>query len=422
MFAQPTDDPHKNTLRPMVTGTSAIGIKYKGGVMVATDSIGKRRAPAPLARPRAAARRGAARLAAPRDCRDRARALRTSTRPTDARRVSTARGCGILCTACYGNWIRYKDVQRIHEVSKDTLIAMSGELSDYQKILQILEQKRIAEYCVDDGSTQTSAELHSFITRTMYQKRCKFDPLWNMLLVAGFRDGEGYLGYSDLYGSHFADNYMATGLGMYMALPLMRNAWNPELSEAEARKLLETSLKICYYRDTRASNKVCARHAERRARARPGERRDDRRLRAAVQMACDGSPCQHTCAKACVHALLAMADMLRHAARRRARPRRAGPDRTRRRDRCAHRRAHRLAGRVEPPALPGGQRKGGRRRMVSTLAGGVSAIGPERPRRALPAELDVADQTRTQATPPECVLMLCTDGKHVAPRPRRVSR
>lgn len=74
--------------------------------------------------------------------------------------------------ACYGNWLRYKDVQRIHEVSKDTLLAMNGEMSDYQKVLQILEQKRIAEYCVDDGSTQTTAELHSYLTRMMYQKRC----------------------------------------------------------------------------------------------------------------------------------------------------------------------------------------------------------------------------------------------------------
>ncbi|KAG8463549.1 hypothetical protein KFE25_003822 [Diacronema lutheri] len=197
MFAQPADDPRKNTLRPMVTGTSAIGIKYKGGVMVATDTI-----------------------------------------------------------ACYGNWIRYKDVQRIHAVSKDTLIAMNGEMSDYQKVLQILEQKRLAEYCVDDGSTQTSAELHSYLTRVMYQKRCKFDPLWNMLLVGGFRNGEAYLGYTDLYGTHFEDNFLATGLGMYMALPLMRNQWTPEMSEADARALLQMALKICYYRDTRASNKV----------------------------------------------------------------------------------------------------------------------------------------------------------------------
>ena len=137
---------------------------------------------------------------------------------------------------------------------------MNGEMSDYQKVLQILEQKRLAEYCVDDGSTQTSAELHSYLTRVMYQKRCKFDPLWNMLLVGGFRNGEAYLGYTDLYGTHFEDNFLATGLGMYMALPLMRNQWTPEMSEADARALLQMALKICYYRDTRASNKVrCAR-------------------------------------------------------------------------------------------------------------------------------------------------------------------
>lgn len=147
-------------------------------------------------------------------------------------------------------------MQRIHGVSKDTVIAMNGEMSDYQKVLELLEEKRVREYCIDDGSTQTSAELHSYLTRVMYQKRCKLDPLWNMLIVGGYRNGDAYLGYTDLYGSHFADNFVATGLGMYIALPLMRNQWHPEMTEDEARTLLLTALKICYYRDCRSSNKV----------------------------------------------------------------------------------------------------------------------------------------------------------------------
>lgn len=114
-----------------------------------------------------------------------------------------------------------------------------------------------------------------------------------MLLVGGFRDGEGYLGYTDLYGTHFADNYLATGLGMYMALPLMRNQWSPEMSEAEARTLLETALKICYYRDTRASNKARASAAAPHACI---EHTRTLRLSCARQVgsACPGYPCAHS--------------------------------------------------------------------------------------------------------------------------------
>lgn len=221
---------------------------------------------------------------------------------------------------------------------------MNGEMSDYQKVLQILDEKRITEYCLDDGSTQTTAELHSYLTRTMYQKRCKFDPLWNMLLVAGFREGEAYLGYTDLYGTHFADNYLATGLGMYMALPLMRNQWSEEMTEAQARTLLETALKICYYRDTRASNKVGARACTSRARS-------------------GGAPlCRWRCVCALTNLPLPVCRVPSPAScGSRAC---AGPDRACRRDGRAHRRADHAQGRVEPRGLCGGQRKLWRRRLV----------------------------------------------------------
>eukprot|EP00965_Chrysotila_dentata_P024969 827859-Pleurochrysis_carterae.AAC.1 len=38
-----------------------------------------------------------------------------------------------------------------------------------------------------------------------------------------------------------------------MALPLMRKGWREDLSEEEARKLLEDCCRVLFYRDTRAS-------------------------------------------------------------------------------------------------------------------------------------------------------------------------
>lgn len=49
---------------------------------------------------------------------------------------------------------------------------------------------------------------------------------------------------------------MATGFGGYLALPIIRDRWRADMTEAEARKLLEDCLRVCYYRDCRSSSRV----------------------------------------------------------------------------------------------------------------------------------------------------------------------
>lgn len=193
----PMAGPSKRTTSPMVTGGSILGIKYAGGVMVAAD-----------------------------------------------------------CLASYGNLARYDGVVRMAEVgvAKDTLLAAGGDYSDYQYMLKIIEAKATAEYAFDDGATLPPSALHSWLTRIMYQRRSKMDPLWNTIIVAGVRDGEAYMGSSNLYGTAYQDDYIASGLGAHMALPLMRKAWHADLPEAEARKLLEDCMRVLFYRDTRASS------------------------------------------------------------------------------------------------------------------------------------------------------------------------
>ena len=43
---------------------------------------------------------------------------------------------------------------------------------------------------VGDGHTLSPHAIHSYITRVMYQRRNKFDPLWNYFVIAGFKDGK----------------------------------------------------------------------------------------------------------------------------------------------------------------------------------------------------------------------------------------
>ena len=89
----------------------------------------------------------------------------------------------------------------------------------------------------------------------MYSRRNKMDPFYNQLVVGGFRDGNSFLGYVDLHGTSYEDNAIATGYGAYIAIPLLRNAYKPNLSKKAAKEILEGCIRVLYYRDARSINK-----------------------------------------------------------------------------------------------------------------------------------------------------------------------
>ena len=192
-----SSEPKKHTQQPIVTGTSVLGLKYKGGVMLASDTI-----------------------------------------------------------ASYGTMARYKDVKRIIKIGSNAIIGASGELSDFQSITEMLEGMHQTDLNLDDGYTRSPSEIFNYLRAVMYQRRNKFNPLWNQLLVAGYHNEKAFLGYVDLIGTAYEENYIATGYGSYLALPIIRDRWHPDIDEGEARVLLEDCLRVLYYRDCRASNKI----------------------------------------------------------------------------------------------------------------------------------------------------------------------
>ena len=195
----PNPEDSQRTLSPSVTGGSVVALKYAGGVLVAADTLGS-----------------------------------------------------------YGSLARFENVSRMSVVgaANDTLFAAGGDYSDYQMILKMVEQKAVADFAMDDGSSLSPSAMHHWLTRIMYQRRSKMDPLWNSVIITGFRDGKAYLGSSDLYGTMYEDTFIATGLGAHMALPLLRQEWTAEMGEAEARALLTKCMQVLFYRDTRACSTI----------------------------------------------------------------------------------------------------------------------------------------------------------------------
>lgn len=190
----------QRTQYPYVTGTSVIALKYKDGVIMACDT-----------------------------------------------------------GASYGSTLRYKSVERIKAVGKHSIIGASGEYSDFQEILRYLDELTLSDHMWDDGNSLGPKEIHSYLTRVMYNRRNKFDPLWNSLVLGGVKKGpkgdEKYLGMVNMIGTHFEENHVATGFGNHLAIPILRAEWHEDMTFEEAVKLVEKCLLVLLYRDRSSINK-----------------------------------------------------------------------------------------------------------------------------------------------------------------------
>lgn len=78
----------------------------------------------------------------------------------------------------------------------------------------------------DDGNSLGPKEVHNYLTRVMYNRRKKFDPLWNSISYTWWSEGQKYLGSVSMIGVHFEDDHVATGFGNHFA----RLVYGPLLS------------------------------------------------------------------------------------------------------------------------------------------------------------------------------------------------
>ncbi|KAL4602033.1 hypothetical protein ACB092_10G023700 [Castanea dentata] len=156
----------------------------------------------------------------------------------------------------YGYILGYKSVERLKPVGKHSLLGASGEISDFQEILRYLDELILYDNMWDDLNSLGPKEVHSYLTRVMYNRRNKFNPLWNSLILGGVKIGQKYLGMVSMIGVNFEDNHAATGFGNHLARPILRDEWHDNLSFEDGVKLLEKCMRVLLYRDTTAVNKV----------------------------------------------------------------------------------------------------------------------------------------------------------------------
>lgn len=53
---------------------------------------------------------------------------------------------------------------------------------------------RIDEELLGDGHSYSPRAIHSWLTRALYNRRSKMNPLWNTMVIGGYADGERLVG------------------------------------------------------------------------------------------------------------------------------------------------------------------------------------------------------------------------------------
>ena len=93
----------------------------------------------------------------------------------------------------------------------------------------------------------------------MYKRRSDFNPLWNMLLVAGLdEEGKPFLSLADLLGTTYSSPTLATGFGAHLAQPLLRRLMPEDeasvasVTKEQAIEAVRECMKVLFYRDARS--------------------------------------------------------------------------------------------------------------------------------------------------------------------------
>ncbi|OJJ47433.1 hypothetical protein ASPZODRAFT_150940 [Penicilliopsis zonata CBS 506.65] len=197
-----TTGPKAHTQSPAVTGTSVIGVKFNGGVAIASDNL-----------------------------------------------------------ASYGSLARFTDVKRLRVFGDSAIVGFGGDVSDMQHIDRLLNSIDIRENYSSDGNLLNAKNLHTYLSKVFYKRRSEFNPLWNHILVAGFDgDGKPFLSSADLLGTTFSAPHLATGFGAHLAIPILRRLFPEDtplenISKEQAVEALRECIKVLWYRDARSLDK-----------------------------------------------------------------------------------------------------------------------------------------------------------------------
>lgn len=154
----------------------------------------------------------------------------------------------------YGNLARYHNVDRVFQINDNIVLGMGGDYADFQFIKQHIDEMILADFSADDRILLKPKDLFTWLTRVLYNRRSKINPLWLEMVVGGMQDNEPFLGHINVRGRAYTSDVVSTGFGTHLALPLLREYTengNGYINEQQAKEVVKKCMEVLYYRDCR---------------------------------------------------------------------------------------------------------------------------------------------------------------------------
>eukprot|EP01086_Lenisia_limosa_P015370 TRINITY_DN4875_c0_g2_i1.p1 TRINITY_DN4875_c0_g2~~TRINITY_DN4875_c0_g2_i1.p1 ORF type:complete len:251 (+),score=43.33 TRINITY_DN4875_c0_g2_i1:106-858(+) len=157
----------------------------------------------------------------------------------------------------FGSMCKDEENSRLREldVSIGTCaLAAGGDLADGETLYQTIKEICEEDLLQADGEAQLlgAKEVYAMTKCELYGRRNEFEPLFVKVVIVGFNK-EPFVGTVDLIGTSYTEDYLATGFGTHLVVPVLRSAWHPDMTEEEAIALVEKSMEILCYCDKMAS-------------------------------------------------------------------------------------------------------------------------------------------------------------------------
>ena len=149
----------------------------------------------------------------------------------------------------YGSSRATKDACRMAKLGNEGVFACSGEMADFDEMKRLFEEKYEAELVENDGTCFLHPkDYFNWMARHQFQKRTKGQPLWVTMVVGGVnhKTGEQTLAQCDHLGTRLYGDWMATGLAHHYLGAIFSTVWKPNMTEQEARNMLETGMKVMF--------------------------------------------------------------------------------------------------------------------------------------------------------------------------------
>ena len=163
----------------------------------------------------------------------------------------------------YGSMAKVPNVPRSVIIGTQTAVCANGDYADFQNVVSGLEATYQELLMDGEGDTFGPLQVFTYLQRTLYHKRSKFEPALCTFVVIGVSKAPGsrpFLGVVDDIGTHWTADYAGTVFGQHMAVPILRSYIETKgtlpPTRDDAIALLEECMRVLFYRECRTINRI----------------------------------------------------------------------------------------------------------------------------------------------------------------------